>query len=256
MHKLQSSPYRMELNPVLATFICSIAELPLPPSSDLKLNNDEETLLLIHRLKYKALSLFLRWIRLGQPQSELLLLPQVQDYEPLARFWDSFLTLIIEFYPRTGDELIRGFGSPAVLWYSCILLLSQDSFDHALTAFPKFRFKREATKNAQDCLKLLNDLDQVIQLKFSSQRAESIEPVDLAKNRGGTLMAWVLFQARQYATTDPNFDRKYYRPYLRAFKKVVSSGHESKNFQMLYIDSQRQLSCTSKSKKKNLPVED
>lgn len=238
-----------------AVFIYSIAELPLAPSSNLKLNNDEETLLLIHKLKYKVLSLFLRWIRLGEVPSELLLLPQVQDYEPLARFWNLFLNLVIEFYPRTEDELIRRFVSPAALWYSCIVLISQDSFDHALTAFPAFRFKREATKNARDCLNLLNDLDQLIQLKLSSQRAESIEPVDPAKHRGGTLMAWILLQAGQYAATDLDFDRKYYRPCLRTFKKVVSSGHESKDFQMVYIDLERQLSWTSKFKKKNLSTE-
>jgi hypothetical protein len=254
-HKLQSSPYRMELNTVPAAFIYSIAELPVPPSSDLKLNHDEETLLLIHKLKYKALSLFLRWIRIGEPQSELLLLPEIQGYEPLARFWDSFLDLVIEFHPRTEDELIRAFVSPARLWYSCILLVSDNAFKQALAAFPTFRFKREATKNARDCLKFLNDVDQLIQLKLSSQRAESIEPVDPAKHKGGTLMAWILLQAGQYAATDPDFDRKYYRPCLRAFKKLVSSAHENKDLQMVYIDLERQLSWTSKFKKKNLSTE-
>lgn len=246
----------MEVDPVLPTLIYLIAELPPPPNA-LKLNDDEETLLLIHQVKYKALSLFLRWIRLGEvPSEELLLLPEFQGYEPLARFWDSFLDLVIEFYPRTGDELIRAFRSPAWLWYACILLASDDAFKQALTAFPTFRFKREATKNAQDCLKFLNDLDQLIQLKLSSQRAESIEPVDPAKHRGGTLMAWILLQAGQYAATDRDFDKDHYRPCLRAFKKVVSSGHESKDFQMVYIDLERQLSWTSKSKKKNLPTKD
>lgn len=246
----------MVIDPVIAAFIYSMAALPLPPSNNLKLNDDEETLLLIHRLKYKALSLFLRWIRLGEPQSELLLLPEMQGYEPLARFWDLFLDLVIEFHPRTGDELIRAFRSPAQLWFACILLISDDAFKQALTGFPTFRFKTEATKNAQDCLKFLNDLDQLIQLELSRQRAESIEPVDPAKHRGGSLMAWILLQAGQYAATDPNFDRKYYRPCLRAFKKVTSSAHESKNFQMLYIDLERQLSSTSKFKKKNLPNKD
>lgn len=246
----------MKLGAVISTFIYWMAELPPAPPHTLKLDSAEETLLLIHRLKYKALSLFLRWIRIGEPQSKLLLLPEIQGYEPLARFWDSFLDLVIEFHPRTEDELIRAFGSPAVLWYACILLTSDDAFKQALTAFPAFRFKREATKNARDYLKLLNDLDQLIQLKLSSQRAESIEPVDPAKHRGGTLMAWILLQAGQYAATDLDFDRKYYRPCLRTFKKVVSSGHESKDFQMVYIDLERQLSWTSKFKKKNLSTED
>ncbi len=58
-------------------------------------------------------------------------------------------------------------------------------------------------------------------------------------------MAWVLHVSTLLLTL---ISTEYYRPYLRAFKKVVSSDM-SKNSQM-YIDSQRQLSARVNLKRK------
>jgi len=245
----------MEADFVLAFYIYQIARLPpLPP---LNLNDDERTLLSIHQIKYRALSLYLRWFRLAEkPPEQLFLLPEIHPYEPLARFWDSVLDLIIELYPRTGDELIRAFNSPAELWFACILLTSDDAFKQAFTGFPAFRFKREAIKNARDCLKFLNNIGEIAQLKLSSQRAESIKPVDPAKHRGGSLMAWILLNAAQHAATDSEFDRKCYRPFLRASKKVVGVADRSKGMQITWIDLERQLSTTKQNRKKSRPTKE
>lgn len=239
----------MSVDLVLAGFIYLVAELP-PSPSDIALNDDEETLLLIHKIKYRALSLFLRWIRLGEPQSEVLLLPEVQGYEPLARFWDSFLTLVIELHPRTDDGLIRAFRSPAELWYACIALISRDAFYQALTGYPPFRLKKESIKNMRDSFKLLNQLDKISQLKLSSGLAEDATYIDTTKHPGGSLMVRIFLQAGQIAATETKFDKRYYQPCLRACRRVFGSANEDENARMPHIDSKRQLFMTQQSKKR------
>ena len=241
----------MEVDPVLAGFIYLIKELPSPPSpSDIALNEDEQTLLLIHKTKYQVLSLFLRWIRLAEPQSEVLLLPEVQGYEPLARFWDSFLTLVTELHPRTDDGLIRAFKSPALLWYACIFLVSRDAFYQCLTGHPSFRLKKEAIRNARECVKFLSQFDQSRQLKLSSGTAEGATHINTTNHPGGTFMTCIFLQANQIAATDPKFDKRYYQPCLRAYRRVFGSANEDKNTKMVYIDSKRQLSLTEQSKRR------
>lgn len=231
---------------MLALFIYGIAELPLHPPIILN-TSAEQQLLQSHQLRNKSLSLFLRWIRLGESQSEVLLLPEIQGYEPLARFFDSLLTLAIETQPRTEDGLIRAYESPAILWFSCFLLLSRDSFAQALTGYPQPKGKKEAIKNARTCWQSLNQLEFFAQLNLKSQRTMTS---CITGQRCSCLTSWLVLQAGKIASQDPSFDRKYYRPCLRALKKVVSSANERKDLQMMYIDSDGQLFTTKQSRKR------
>jgi hypothetical protein len=244
----------MDTNFLLPTFIYAIGEMPLQPA--VTLNDDEQALLLFHRIRCKALSLFLRWIRLGEPQSELLLLPEMQAYEPFARYVDSLLTLAIEVHPRVDDGLIRSFDSPVLLWYACISLLIRDGFAQALTGYPQFRFKKEAIKNARSCLNFLYELEPLRKLEPSKRRTTPTLSSDVAKYPGGELTSWLLLQAGKIAATDTNFQKHYYYPCLRALKKIISTANESGNFQMTWIDLDRQLASTKQSKKRKPPVED
>ncbi|WP_041462365.1 hypothetical protein [Chroococcidiopsis thermalis] len=242
----------MSKDSVITTLIYLIAELPPQPA--VKLNDDEQTLFLIHQFRCKTLSLFLRWIRLGEPQSELLLLPEMQAYEPFARFINSLLTLAIQVHPRSDDGLIRSFGSPVLLWYACISLIIRDSFVQALTGYPQFRFKKEAINNARNCLKVLYELEPFRKLEPSKRRTTPILSADVAKHPGGELTSWLLLQAGKIAATDTDFQKDYYYPCLRALKKIISTANESENFQMNWIDLDRQLASTKQSKKRKLPV--
>lgn len=239
----------MSRKSLLPFFIYAIGELPLQPS--VSLNDHEQKLFFAHRFRCTVISLFLRWIRLGEPQSEVLLLPEAQGYEPLARFCDSLLTLAIQVYPRTDDGFIRAFDSPAFLWASCLNALCRDGLAQALTDYPPLKPKKEVIKNTRSSLKSFNDLRLLDESKLFSQKAASKQQsISAAKHPGGTLLAWVLYQAGKIAVADPDFDRDYYRPCLRQLKRVVSSANESKDFQVTWINSKRQLSSTKQFKKR------
>lgn len=231
---------------MLTFFIHGITELPLYPP--IALNTiPEQRLFQDHKLRYIALSLFLRWIRLGEQQSEFLLLPDIQAYEPLARFWDSLLTLATEVQPRTEDGLIRAFGSGANLWFACLAFSSRDYFAQALTGYPQPRAKKEAIKNARASLNFLNQLGNFRQIELSSRK--TIYGC-ITKQQCICLTTWLIFQAGKIAAVDAQFDARFYRPFIRAFKKVVSSANECKDLQMMWINSQGQLFTTKQSRKR------
>lgn len=243
----------MEIDdPMLSVFIYLIAELPPHPPVTLD-TVDEQLLLLHHRLRYKALSLFLRWIRLGEPQSEALLLPEVQDFEPMARFWDSVLTLATEVHPRSEDELIRAFKSPAELWFACLCLNSRDGFAQSLTGYPQPRPKKEAIRNARVQLKYLAKPEDFNKIG-SSQRSQRVSsdptPKDATKQRCSCLTTWLIVEAAKMAATDRSFDKRFYRPWMRTFKRYVSAANERENFQLGWIDPEGQLFMTKQTRKR------
>lgn len=241
------SAYRMDISPLLPIFIYAIGEMPLQPT--VTLNDDEQILLSIHSFRCKAISLFLRWIRLGEKQSEMLLLPELQVYEPWARFCDSLLTLATEVHPKTDDGLIRAFDSPTVLWFACLTLMLDQGFAQALTSYPPIKPKRQLIENLRASLKFLNQPEILRRLEPSARiTPSSSSGRDL--HSGGKLTLWLLLQAGKIAADDSKFDRLFYSPCLRALRKVANLAHENKNIQVIWIDLERQISMTKQSKKR------
>lgn len=231
---------------MLALLIYGIAELPLDPPIILSTSAEQE-LFRIHQIRWKVLSLLLRQIRLGESPSEVMLLPEVQAHKPFARWVDSLLTLAVEIYPKTEDGLIHAFGSPANLWFAGLYFLSYNSFAQALTGYPQPRAKKEAIKNARTCLQSLYQIELFKQLNLKSQRTTH---GCVPGQRCPCLISWLLWQAGKIASQNPSFEKNYYRPCLRAFKKIVSSANECKDLQMVYIDSHGQLFTTKQSRKR------
>ncbi|MUL36351.1 hypothetical protein [Gloeocapsopsis dulcis] len=133
-------------------------------------------------------------------------------------------------------------------WYACLITGSHNWFAQALTGYPQPRAKKEAIKNARDCLQLLNQPEFFDQLHLESQRATHRCAME---QRCPCLTTWLVLQAGKIASQDPSFDKRFYRPCLRAFKRIVSAANEQQNLQLVWIDSNRQLFITKQSRKRS-----
>lgn len=216
---------------MLASYIDAIAKLPLHPSIILD-TTDEQKVLQVQRLRYIAYSLFLRWFRLGEYPPDELLTTGLMHYEPFARFWDFILTLAIEVCPRSANEKIRSFESPAQVWYICLQYHSQKATESMLEGNLERKTKE---KSILECFELWRQLDK-IKTPF-----EGLMP--------DCLTTQLILEAREIAGREPKFDKDVYRPFIKACRRVSDYARKVSALQFGWIEANGELFMTSKHKK-------
>lgn len=211
-------------------YIYAIAKLPLPPLIIFDTTADQELLQGL-RFQYLACSLFLRQLRLGEFLPDELFTTEMKHHKPFARFWDSFLTLVIEVYLESTDEIIRSFRSPAELWFFCLLCRSQKFCDEMLGGNPKRRTKKNVILGGLKVCRQLDDLKIPI---------KGVMPNDP--------MIRVIAEGRAFAS-DPEFDERAYRPFIRAQRKYFTYMKGCDALQLGWIEVNGEPFITGQSKK-------
>lgn len=226
----------MKTDLVLQHYIYEVAKLPQSPPVILE-SADEQRVLATQKARYVAYSLFLRWFRLGEKPDFVLFDSPLQHYEPFARYWDAVLNMAIEVYPRTDDEVIRSYESPAQLWFTCLLHQSKIANNAALTGDFGERSKRKRIVSGLELCRWLDDLGE--------SYTEQIIP--------DCLTTRLILVAREIARNDPDnskkFDKRVYRPLIRKWRQVLNYAWKSDALQLGWIELNGRLFITSKNQK-------
>jgi hypothetical protein len=221
---------------VLASYIYFVTELPLRPLIKLDASavpfEPEQQVLIAQKNRYLAYSLFLRWIRLGETPGELLFSTPLQHYEPHARFWNSVLDLAIEVYPRSGDEVLRSFESPAELWFTCLANVSQRTHEQILIGALEHEAKKKAIVRGIEACHHLDNLE-----------------VPLQGAMPDCLTTTLICKAREIAQIEPKFDKRVYRPFIKTWKRFLRYADKHEILQIGQIQGNNQLFITGKNKK-------
>lgn len=226
----------MKTDLVLQYYIYAVADLPPRPPVILESEN-EQLVLANQQLRYTAYSLFLRWIRLGEKPEFNLFESSLQHYEPFARYWDALLTMAIEVYPRTADEVIRSYESPAQLWFTCLLHQSKIARDAMLTGDYGEKSKRKRIVSGLELCRWLDDLGE--------SYTEQIIPDCLTTRL--ILIARTI--ARNERDKSKKFDKRVYRPFIRKWRQVLNYAWKSDALQLGWIELNGRLFITSKGQK-------
>lgn len=216
---------------MLAPYIYEIAKLPARYSIILD-TADQQEVLQVQQFRYQAYSLFLRWIRLGESPADELFITTMKHYEPFAKFWDSILTLAIEVYPRSADEEIRSFKSPAELWFVCLKYQSQKAAEGMLEGNLERKAKEKSILKGLELCRYLDNL---------KTPCEGPMP--------DCIITRLILEAREIAGREREFDKRAYRPFVKALRKVFNYAKRFDALQFGWIEINGQLFITGQSKK-------
>ncbi len=220
---------------MLASYVYKLAELPPQPPLILE-TPEQQTLLNLNRTNWQAMSLWLRYLLLGEALAEEAYLTSAINHQPRAELMAAEFRLAVGVHPRSAHPTIRSFDSPAELWFHCQYVLSYGLLESkGLLEQPEIKGKSERLKATKRFIDLLDDL------KFTDWEEE--------RAKGQCLQAILITEAQDIAKVDHNFAFNYYKPFLRQFKRAVNFEKNNKNLQDTYLLSDGQLHRTEKSRK-------
>lgn len=205
---------------MLANYVYRLAELPEHPGI-LLVTNNERQFLKGARCRYKAISLWLRHLLLGEVLAEECFLTNAKHYQPIAEFVAAEFRLAVGVHPRSANPLIRSFKSPAELWFASQVILSQQCLEDAglITGVPRIEGKRTGFKKSFQTIGRLEDLSVSYQLDTN------------VENLSGILLA----EAQEIAKTDIDFQKDYFRPHLRVMKRTGNKIRNSTYLKSAYL---------------------
>lgn len=168
----------------------------------------------------------------------LFLLPHAEMSKALA-------DLITAVYVRAGDSpLAMIFESPAQLWLACEVSSCLIKLDNGgLTGSPALIGKKDILTHSVNVLDWLADLADGTKTRF-------VPKVFLPSPSRPSLTEEVLTAALKLARNDPEFDRRHYRPYLKAIRHNLSQIQHCQSTQFCYyLPEKNQFFVTGKRKK-------
>lgn len=168
----------------------------------------------------------------------LFLLPHAEMSKALA-------DLITAVYVRAGDlPLVMAFESPYLLWLACEVSSCLIKLDNGgLTGSPALIGKKDILTHSVNVLDWLADCADGINASF-------LPKVFLPSPSIPSLTEELLTVALKLARSDPNFDRRHYRPYLKAVRHNLSQIQRCKDTQVCYyLPQNNQFFVTGKDKK-------
>lgn len=217
---------------MLANYIYSLASLPERPDVLLTTNNEKQ-IFMGRRYRYKAISLWLQHLLLGEELAEEAFLTDMKHYQPLAEFAAAEFRLAVGVHPRSDNPLIRNFKSPADLWFAIQQITSQKCLEHSgLTGVPLIESKRKVSNVTLQVIKDLENLSVFYQ------------PNDIWE-----LSAVLLLEAQKIAKIDVDFQKDYFRPHLRVMKRINNKIKNSQHLQTAYLLPNGELFWTGKHTK-------
>lgn len=219
---------------MLINYVYLLAELPEHPGI-LLVTDNEKRFLKGARCRYKAISLWLRHLLLGEVLAEEAFLTNIKHYQPIAEFIAAEFKLAVGVHPRSANPLIRSFKSPADLWFASQVILSQQCLEDTglITGVPRIEGKRAGFKENVQAIERLEDLS------VSYQRHTNVE----------NLSAILLIEAQEIAKTDIDFQKDYFRPHLRVMKRTGNKIKNSKHLQSAYLLPDGEVLWTEKDRK-------
>lgn len=225
----------MNKESVLASYVYQLAELP--PQLPIMLESvEQQTFVDIHRANWRAMSLWLRHLLLGEMLVEEAYLTEMLYQQPRAELMAAEFRLAVGVHPRSAHPVICSFKSPAELWFSCQLQLSYGLLQHrGLLELPKITGKTERLNGTRRFVDLLENQ------KFTDWEEER------ATSQSAQLI--LVTEAQEIAKTDANFASTYYNSFLRQFKRSVNAEKNNKQLQAVYLLPDGQLYQTQKNKK-------
>lgn len=168
---------------------------------------------------------------------KLFLLPFAEKSKALA-------DLITAVYVRAGDSpLVMTFESPSVLWLACEVSNCLIQLDNGgLTGSPVIMGKKDILARSSKVLDWLASLADGISVE--------LPPDVFSPSSRNSLTREVEVAALALAQSDPEFNQRHYRPYLKAVRHNLSQIQRCKDIQVCYYLLQNdQLFVTGKDKK-------
>lgn len=229
--------YSMIKDAVLATYIQQVATFPNLPHVFL-LTEPEKQFFELERFAFKAISLWLQHLLLGEALAEKAFLTDMKYYQPDAELAEALFRLAVGVHPRTANPVIRQFNSPADLWFYSMGQFSQAGLGMAgLTNKPALMGKRELYKDILKAISLLEDLS----LPYQEE--------ELSKFRNLTRILILEAQEITRARSNLDFQKDYFRPFLRKLKGSVNKNKNCKALQLPYLLPDGRLFWTGKNSK-------
>jgi hypothetical protein len=223
----------MKDDPVLAQYVYRIAELPkLPPI--LFESEEEKTLVKKETDFYKALSLWLRNMVLGETLSPEAYQGIGRYYQPYAELWKARLDLVIAVHRSASDLAIKNYSSPAALWYDWLLQQAQKTIEQnglAGEAVPVS--KRGHHNEVSEFCSLLTK--------------QALQPEDLLDLT--PLARCVYAEAQVLAKNDFRFRNQSLRPFIRVWRNTAKEIKHCKYLQGFYLHPDVSVFMTGKNHK-------
>lgn len=163
---------------------------------------------------------------------------------PFAEKSKALADLITAVYVRAGDSpLVMTFKSPSVLWLACEVSNCLIQLDNGgLTGYPSLMGKKDILIRSGKVLDWLASLADGISVE--------IPPDVFSPSSRDSLTREVEAVALVLARSDPEFNQRHYRPYLKAVRHNLSQIQRCKDIQLCYYLPQNdQLFVTGKDKK-------
>lgn len=223
----------MAVDFMLANYVYQLAKLPEHPPILLTTSNEKQ-IFQGAKFRYKALSLWLRHLLLGEALADLAIDTDMKHYQPIAEFVAAQFTLAVGVHPRSANPAIREFDSPASLWFASQWIMSEQCLeDSGLTGTPRLEGKREGLIDSRKAIKNLEDL-----------RIPYRQGTDL-----NFLTGILLVEAHELAEAYPDFESDYFKPFMRVMKRTTKKIERSKHLQSVCLLPNGQLFWTGKDSK-------
>lgn len=223
----------MNVNFVLANYVYLLAKFPEHPPI-LLASASEKQIFQQARFRYKALSLWLRYLLLGESLAEEAVNTNMKYFQPIAELLAAEFRLAVGVHPRSANPAIREFDSPADLWFACQWIMSEQCLeDDGLTGTPKLEGKTEGLIENRKAIKRLDNL------RTSYQQGTDLN----------FLTGILIVEAHELAKSDHNFELDYFKPYLRVLKRTGKKIERCKQLQKVYLLPDGQLHWTEQGAK-------
>lgn len=215
---------RGKMQKAIGDYIDEIGKLPKPLDFILESENEQWIFNNCRITNYK-LSLWLRNKILGEPLNPLALEDNGYSLMPKAEYLEAVFKLCIEIYNRYPI-----YSSPAEFWF-LVIANEFNELPHflGLSGQPALRSKREMADKNSKIISIFNDL--------------SINPTALLKPK--FLEGRLYFIGHRIAVNDPHFDRKIWRPFIKAWSHANRYFRDSTDIHLLYLLSDGQIVSTS-----------
>lgn len=208
-----------------------VGELPQRPAI-LLFDESEEYIFEGLRHRYHSISLWHRWHTLKEDISHNLVDSDWDKglHQPAITESHAWLDLITELYPRSGNSILRSFGSPDALWFALYvfeseMLLTEYGLD-GLGNKPKPISK----------LKEIAELTKFIDVLSGSQLPVGTTPINEKPSMYGLLSEEILNEACKFSQELPNEFDKYFRLFLKRWKKSLNLVRNDKSIQIPWVD--------------------
>ncbi len=209
----------MKDDPVLAQYVYRVAELPkLPP---IVFESEVEKALVKKETDfYKALSLWLRNMVLGETLSPEAYKGIGRYYQPYAELWKARLDLVIAVHRSASDLAIKNYSSPAALWYDWLLQQAQKGIEqNGLAGKALLALKRECYNEVLEFCSLL------VKQALQPEDLLDLTPVE----------SCIYSEAQALAKDDLRFRNQSLRPLVKVWRNTAKQIKHCKHLQGFYL---------------------